>query len=460
MARPTPPAPPVQLVPREDHGMIVEKRSYELITPLFGGGVEPNTPDPVTTIRATEIRGHLRFWWRATRGGQFKTIEELKAKEDEIWGSTETPSAVSIEVSFSEKNSKGKELIVRNNYGEVISAGAPQSKYGYVAFPLFDALGKTLQEEISFQLKFVYPEYLKEDIELVLWAWESFGGIGARTRRGFGAIVCTNKDKLKTINEFLSYTRLKLQSLVRPNEIAFSLLSSNEKEYVFITEINENTKVLKQLALNVWQQLFTYLKDFRQYRNGRGRSYWPEADAIRNITGNMANYTDYQDKLHDHTRPTVALNGLPLEVFPRASFGLPLIYQFKDNKKGLRRDEKKYRENKKSWTPPRDPDPENISIKGKDFNRWSSPLILRPILCSDGIIGSVVRLLQPSIISDQLTLDGIGRDKPRIRFTSEEIKHLQRQNQNNQPNIFDYFDDEDPDVLDAFMNFVRSKNND
>jgi CRISPR-associated protein Cmr1 len=87
--------------------MIVETREYELITPLFGGGVEPNTPDPVTTIRATEIRGHLRFWWRATRGGQFATIEELKAKEDEIWGTAAKfdkdgkaygPSPVSISV--------------------------------------------------------------------------------------------------------------------------------------------------------------------------------------------------------------------------------------------------------------------------------------------------------------------------------------------------------------------------
>jgi CRISPR-associated protein Cmr1 len=66
--------------------MIVETREYKLITPLFGGGVEPNTPDPVTIIRATEIRGHLRFWWRATRGGQFKTIEDLKKAEDMIWG--------------------------------------------------------------------------------------------------------------------------------------------------------------------------------------------------------------------------------------------------------------------------------------------------------------------------------------------------------------------------------------
>ena len=55
--------------PRAD--LIVQERTYKLITPLYGGGVEAGKTDSVTPIRGTEIRGQLRFWWRAMRGGQF-----------------------------------------------------------------------------------------------------------------------------------------------------------------------------------------------------------------------------------------------------------------------------------------------------------------------------------------------------------------------------------------------------
>ena len=88
--------------------IIRETREYELITPLFGGGAENKKADEVSVIRATEIRGHLRFWWRATRGGQFSTIEELKKHEDAIFGSTEENSALQIELCLEEDYAKRK----------------------------------------------------------------------------------------------------------------------------------------------------------------------------------------------------------------------------------------------------------------------------------------------------------------------------------------------------------------
>ena len=63
----------------------------ELITPLFGGGTVAGELDEKLLIRATEIRGVLRFWWRATRGKIFlkdkNPASSLKKMEDEFWGS-------------------------------------------------------------------------------------------------------------------------------------------------------------------------------------------------------------------------------------------------------------------------------------------------------------------------------------------------------------------------------------
>jgi CRISPR-associated protein Cmr1 len=75
-------------VKKRQDNLIRQVRRYKLITPLFGGGVEPHQADPVTIVRGTEVRGHLRFWWRATRGGQFNgSLKEMRRREEEIWGS-------------------------------------------------------------------------------------------------------------------------------------------------------------------------------------------------------------------------------------------------------------------------------------------------------------------------------------------------------------------------------------
>ena len=65
-----------------------------LITPMFGGGVVPGVVDISNPIRAASIRGHLRFWWRATAGSQFRTPQDLYEAEAALWGSTQTHGKV------------------------------------------------------------------------------------------------------------------------------------------------------------------------------------------------------------------------------------------------------------------------------------------------------------------------------------------------------------------------------
>ena len=50
------------------------KQTYTIhvVTPMFGGGVEPGVNDPITPIRPTSIRGHLRFWWRGPAARTFR----------------------------------------------------------------------------------------------------------------------------------------------------------------------------------------------------------------------------------------------------------------------------------------------------------------------------------------------------------------------------------------------------
>jgi CRISPR type III-B/RAMP module RAMP protein Cmr1 len=358
--------------------MIVETREYKLITPLFGGGVEPNTPDPVTVIRATEIRGHLRFWWRATRGGQFETIEELKAKEDEIWGSAAKfekqrraygPSPVSIRVleySWKSKaDSKAFEIVDKKNDGKWRAYPKSGVAPAYASFPLKPddkEIRRTKQNteipdiyhDVEFTISISYPNKYKLDIEAALWAWETFGGIGARTRRGFGAI--SNKNKL-VITDVASYLRDCIDKFVLPstNNYGVPYLSKDfNTDYRIIFDKDHNGN---NIAFNnpkkPWDRLINKLQQFRQQRDDPspsapytpGRSRWPEPDSIRLETGCSAPYHN----------PRFRIN-----KYPRAAFGLPIVTKFndKDVKNG---------------------DPQQVVLQGVDkINRLASPLFLRP----------------------------------------------------------------------------------
>src|SRR5690348_3068260 len=121
--------------------LIRQERKYELITPLFGGGVEPGVNDEVTPISGKAIRGQLRFWWRATRGqfgGDDEGLRKMKECEDLIWGAASTPdkprpSVVDIEVILGPYHKIG------NAEWPYVSEHHPNENWAkliYAAFPL------------------------------------------------------------------------------------------------------------------------------------------------------------------------------------------------------------------------------------------------------------------------------------------------------------------------------------
>ncbi len=339
-------------------GYITQEREYELITPLFGGGVEPGMADPVTTIRATEIRGHLRFWWRATRGGQFDgDLQEMKKAEDRLWGAASSgndtlPSQVNIQVV---PTNRGRKFIARNNRGEEVGVFDINSPFGYVAFPLRDRRQHVI-EGVKFKLNIRYPSASRTDIEAALWAWETFGGIGGRTRRGFGAIKLLSIDgrlqplpnaNAKQVHQLITQ---KFATHLAAGKLPPDLpcISKDSRDLV-VTELHG-------IAIDAWKYLIKRLREFRQKRNQGnqqnrpGRSQWPEPDAIRRITRRAS---------ARHRQPLSRL-----DVFPRAEFGLPIVFKFKDDNQG---------------------DPNVITLEGAEdgAKRLASPLILRPLACAN-----------------------------------------------------------------------------
>jgi CRISPR-associated protein Cmr1 len=183
-----------------------------LITPMFGGGYKAREVDPLQPIRPAAIRGHLRFWWRATAGARYATVEELHKAERELWGAAATKDnpavgKVAIQVQILSAGEKA-------SYSQVAPPSKPKDGplHGYFLFPFQEQKKQNIpaavgRRQVSFQLRLTLDASLSEaqraGVRTALKAWIAFGGVGARTRRGCGALTVVGANA----NQWLLPTR-------------------------------------------------------------------------------------------------------------------------------------------------------------------------------------------------------------------------------------------------------------
>lgn len=354
-------------VKRREDDHVQQVRHYKLITPLFGGGVEPHRADSITIVRGTEVRGQLRFWWRATRGGQFGgSLEKMRHQEEEIWGSAaakDKPGPSDVVISVEILN-RGRPFNVVDNKGRPVhNVGDVKSLYSYVAFPLRDdESNPPVLEDVEFELTICYPSKWEQDVKAALWAWETFGGLGARTRRGFGALQLISVDD-------------KPGPALRPERVEMELHNKLHQHVVSgrwhkdVPHLNHDLRMKVVIParsqasspIQVWNDLIQRLQNFRQKRHKRmGLSLWPEANEIRHRLK------------RDLKWPPQFNSPRLVHKFPRVVFGLPIIFHLPHDKTLPT----------KSFTLQGKPDPDPASKK--TFERLASVLILKPIPCDNG----------------------------------------------------------------------------
>jgi CRISPR-associated protein Cmr1 len=349
-----------------------EEYRISLFTPLFGGGVEAGMPDETLPIRGTSIRGHLQFWWRATQSTT--TYQELFQNHSELWGKTDKASPVEAEVEICDTPSESKPCAeyAPGDDGKLrlrwkSPLGGSNHKLPYVLFPFQGQLSSDRRaivkepasfiEAASFILRLrypkVFPEDLKEGLKTAVWAWVNFGGLGARTRRGCGALLCKEFAPTK-VDDLLH--RFRIGSVNRGRDVRdWSTLPP---------DVLVGNQLAPLDAIEAWKNVIDLLQMFRQSegiarnpggRNRPGRSRYPEPETIRRVTGRRS---------PSHTR----LSHIPDNAFPRAEFGLPIVFHFQGEREGEPRDTVLY---------PKVSD-------GEARERMASPLILKPLALANG----------------------------------------------------------------------------
>lgn len=159
-----------------------------VMTPLFSGD---DPADGGDAIRVPSIRGQLRFWFRALAAGRGYDETQVWEQEEEVFGSTRVPSRIALRVDAQPGTPVG-----RGQEPPWTAAGKPFAGTRYLLGPGlwqdgalsrgFVPKGRTFELAI----RFTGCDRIDSRFLYAFWAWLTLGGLGARTRRGFGQLRC------------------------------------------------------------------------------------------------------------------------------------------------------------------------------------------------------------------------------------------------------------------------------
>lgn len=345
----------------------VKSRSFmfQLITPMFGGGVESWKLDTKNPVRSQAVKGQLRFWWRTMQN--YDTPVDLLIAENELWGGlTRRTNARGDEADVRVKSTVLISVTEQAVPREGLRVAEMESNYAvkgdtipkYVLFPITkpvkdDAFKIHFVSDLTFKLTVQYPVAQEETVLNTLRLWMLFGGVGARTRRGSGSLYC--EELMKGLDSAAA-VRALLSKLNPGGAI---------REYPTLAGCTLYAREERGEPAVVWHALLERYGAYRQDRApGKprpGRSYWPEPDAIRDLTGTYS--------AHPPRHP----DG---QWFPRAAFGLPIITRFQ-NRDGQGDPEGQY----------------ELEPDTGAGQRWPSPVIMKVIRLSSGLTCSCALVL-------------------------------------------------------------------
>lgn len=171
--------------------------TLQVRTPLFGG--DDPARDDGTPVRVPSIRGALRFWFRAVAAGHgVPDGAELWKAEEAVFGSTGTPSAIRLRVLPEQPTASGRrsrpDWAISEERARRHGFDGAQYLLGQGLWDYQTGLRRGFVKpglEFDLDVRFGRDEHVNARFMLALWAWLTYGGLGARTRRGFGQLVCT-----------------------------------------------------------------------------------------------------------------------------------------------------------------------------------------------------------------------------------------------------------------------------
>jgi CRISPR-associated protein Cmr1 len=241
----------------------MNKVSFELevVTPLFLGGADGKTAE----LRPPSIRGAMRFWFRAMMGGIVGgDIEALKKLEADVFGDTDKASRIILRLSSVNLN--------KDNYNPL-----PHKTTGFK----FEGFKPDQRFNLHFSVR--NPKDLPK-LEIAILSFLlliNLGGLGKRSRRGFGSlrIIKSEGDLDKQIKSLLDSQPKSHKELEDKLEELIKLAGSKSRTF---------SNVKKKVSSN---SDFPYINpDFQMMVLEKSYTTWEQA--IKNVMLKMRSYKD------------------------------------------------------------------------------------------------------------------------------------------------------------------------
>ncbi|MBC7821052.1 MAG: type III-B CRISPR module RAMP protein Cmr6 [Planctomycetaceae bacterium] len=224
----------------------------ELVTPAFLAGPHPDVPQFAARecdLRTATLRGLLRWWWR-TMHAAWVDVATLRRLESALWGNTEQGGAVRIRVeplgpvaplpfdrrkiTFDNKlpppsNAKTTQGLTYNTYGMDESKGRrfmvpPETKWRVTLtarpaqLPVTDQEAK--RKPLPDRIRLEDSTALLREAQNALWLLSQFGGVGSKSRKGFGSFAVPAELAARSPVDCQAAAKLFRQSCRLPNDPA------------------------------------------------------------------------------------------------------------------------------------------------------------------------------------------------------------------------------------------------
>lgn len=215
--------------------------TFEVTTPLFLGGANPAHK---AELRAPSVKGALRFWWRALAWSRYNgNLECIRKKEACLFGAGGDRPSAGRQSSFGlrarwlskpscsfkldgSRTGQSREGVSYLGYG--LEGGGGQNK---LARPCYGHGGRF---ELELRSRRPGAEVAPSIVE-ALTIFGLLGGLGARSRRGWGSVTLLTLDcrdapqEPSTLEDYKWRLAERLSSSSKAGEPPFSAFSRNTR---------------------------------------------------------------------------------------------------------------------------------------------------------------------------------------------------------------------------------------
>jgi len=288
--------------------------TYRVTTPMFLGGAKQQAE-----LRLPSFKGVLRFWWRALAWSAFEqNLSEIRKAEANLFGSAD--------VGQSRLLMRWRVSVVQQPFRERLSPGLTYLAGMGLCRPNGELNREALAPGVRFTVEVALRKTLERNqselLERAFIAIGLIGGLGARTRRGYGSLTLEQLEGLQDAwsrPTSLSEVGRQFQHLLKTSNAPLNL-----PEPPF-TAFGPSTRIVlmqaqQKASADLLECLGNELLRHRSYGRATG------SGSRENTLGEQAENRFPAD--HDTMRDYLASGHQPATAPERAVFGLPHNYFF------------------------------------------------------------------------------------------------------------------------------------